>query len=143
MDARALAGDPGLRDQVEPLCREAGVELLYLFGSQARGEALPMSDVDFAVLFAREVPASDHAKRQELLIVELMGILRRDDVDVVLLDRASALMRHRAATEGLVVFEARPSLHAEFLVRALREYDDTRSLREALAESLRARYDRR
>ena len=33
-----------------------GVVLAYLYGSQARGDAGPLSDVDVAVLFSPDVP---------------------------------------------------------------------------------------
>lgn len=131
------------RVEIEQLCRETKLNLLYLFGSQARREPLPMSDIDFAAEFGREVLESEFSERQEALIVELMKILGRDDVDVAILNRASPLLKHRAATEGRVLYQAESGSHASFLVRALREYDDTRSIREALRASLRPRHARR
>lgn len=125
------------RQAIQAPCRELGARLFYLFGSHARGQALPVSDVDFAVEFESHVPNEEHAGRQERMIVELMRILRRNDVDVAVLNRGSALLRHRVATEGELVFAKSPQAHAEFLVRSLREYDDTRSLREATAASLK------
>ncbi|MGH2769580.1 MAG: type VII toxin-antitoxin system MntA family adenylyltransferase antitoxin [Actinomycetota bacterium] len=124
------------RPQIEALCRRLGVGLLYLFSSQARGDALAFSDVDFAALLAPAVEKSQYSEAQETLIVELMALLERNDIDVAVLERASPLLRHRAATEGIVLFEADPETHAEFFVRALREYDDTRSLRAATRAAL-------
>lgn len=42
-----------LAPHLEELRQRFGVEALYLFGSTARGEAGPGSDVDFLVRFAR------------------------------------------------------------------------------------------
>ncbi len=124
------------RPEIEALCRRLGVRLLYLFGSQARGDALPFSDVDFAALFTPAVGQSQRSEAQETLIVELMALLDRNDIDVAVLERASPLLRHRAATEGIGLFEADSEAHAEFFVRTLREYDDTRSLRAATRAAL-------
>lgn len=143
MTSNPLAALEGRRSEFEALCRELGAHLVYLFGSQARGQAFPFSDVDFAVAFAPEVPAAELSQRQVEMITELMSLLKRNDVDVAVLERATPLLRHRAATEGIVVYQADPFAHADFLVRALREYDDTRSLREAEAAALKARYGRR
>lgn len=124
---------------VEAVCRSLGARLFYLFGSQARGQAQSMSDVDFAVEFGPEVLESAYPGNQEQFIVEMMRVMQRNDVDVAVLNNASALLQHRAATEGIVLFEREPGAHADFLVRALRAYDDTRSLRAATRASLQAR----
>lgn len=130
----------GRRERIRAAARGAGARVLYLFGSHARGRPIPMSDVDFAVEFGPEVLPEEHSERQERLVVELMGILGRSDVDLAVLNRASALLKHRAVTEGVVLFESRPGAHADLLVRALRQYDDTRSLREATRAMLDAAY---
>ncbi len=76
----------------------------YLFGSHGRGEAGPLSDVDVAVTV-------DQARCQEAgfgvqaeLTAVLMQALGRDDVDVVVLNRAPPLLAHRAVTEGVRLF---------------------------------------
>lgn len=128
-------------DRVQPdiknASQNAAVRLLYLFGSQAKGETLPLSDVDFAVQFPPETSQMERAKGVENLIVEFMRLLVRNDIDVVDLDRASPLRRHRVATEGKLLYATDTHAVAEFFVKALREYDDTRSLREAVAAALR------
>lgn len=143
MGSDSLAALEERRGDFEAFCREMGARLVYLFGSEARGQAFPFSDVDFAVAFTPEVPAAEQSQRQVEMITELMSLLKRNDVDVAVLERSTPLLRHRAATEGIVVYEAGPYEHANFLVQALREYDDTRSLREAEAAALEARYGRR
>lgn len=126
----------GLDGVTPEFCRSFGIRLLYLFGSHSRGEDLPTSDVDFAVHFQPTVPDSQKSQLQEEVISSLMGLLGRNDVGVAILDRASALLKHRVVTEGILLFEAEPAAHAALLVKTLWEYDDTRSLRQATRSAL-------
>jgi len=71
------------------------VVLAYLFGSHARGEARPLSDVDIAV------PLRETCTRQEAfdLRLEIIGGLMRifgaDDVDVIMLNEAPLALQYR------------------------------------------------
>jgi predicted nucleotidyltransferase len=67
----------------------------YLYGSQARNEARPQSDVDIAVYVADET-AFDQAG----VAAELMSTLGRDAVDLVVLNRAPPLLYHRVLRDG-------------------------------------------
>jgi predicted nucleotidyltransferase len=60
-----------------------GVAPAYLYGSQARGNAGPLSDVDGTVLFTPDMPEDDRFNRVLHLIGELGSVFHRDDVSVV------------------------------------------------------------
>lgn len=77
----------------------AGLKLLVLHGSRARGEAHEHSDWDFAYLADPEVDIG-------LLYADLAAVLATDDVDLVDLATAGGLIRYRIARDGIVVFEA-------------------------------------
>lgn len=77
----------------------AGLELLILFGSRARGDARPGADWDFGYLADAAVDAPG-------LLAALVGALGNDRVDLVDLRQASGLLRFRAACEGVSVYEA-------------------------------------
>lgn len=82
---------------------EARDEVLeaYLFGSHARGQARLRSDVDVAV-YIDEGRARDGAwGYRAQLATELMGALRTNDVDVVVLNRAPILLYHRVLRDGV------------------------------------------
>ena len=73
----------------------------YLFGSHARGQAQPHSDVDVAV-YVDEARAHDGAwGYQSQLTTDLMVALGTNDVDVVVLNRASILLYHRVLRDGV------------------------------------------
>jgi predicted nucleotidyltransferase len=106
-----------------------GVILAYLYGSQARGEAGPLSDVDVAVLFSPNVPERERFSRVLHLIGELGSVFHRNDVYVVDLAEASPLLRHRVYYYGRLLYCADDAERVRFETKALRDYVDTGPLR--------------
>lgn len=73
----------------------------YLFGSHARGQARPDSDIDVAVYIDEErAEDGDWGYRAELATA-LMAALGADDVDIVVLNRAPVLLYHRVLRDGV------------------------------------------
>lgn len=116
-------------DQVQASFARHDVLLAYLYGSQARGEAGPLSDVDIAVLFARDLSKQVRFQHVLELMHELGLILKRDDVQVVDLQQASPLLRHRVYYHGLVLYCPDDAVRIQFETTALRDYVDTAPLR--------------
>ena len=103
--------------------------MAYLYGSQARGDAGPLSDVDVAVLFAPDVQESERFQRVLHLIGELGSVFGRDDVYVVDLADASPLLRHHVYYDGVVLYCPDDAVRVRFATKALRDYVDTEPLR--------------
>jgi predicted nucleotidyltransferase len=95
----------------------SGVQVLVLHGSRARGDAGPGSDWDFGVL-------TDGATDLAGLSAVLTRVLGTDSVDLVDLRRASALLRYRAARDGVVVVETREGAFREFQLEAVQFWCD-------------------
>lgn len=112
-----------------------GVAVAYLIGSQARGTAGPLSDVDVAVLFQPGAPPSLRLE----LAAEAGQALGTSEVDVVPLNGASPLLRHRVARDGRLLVDRDPAARVAFKVAALRDYLDTAPLRAELGRGLRNR----
>ena len=93
------------------VAKQAGLALLVLFGSRARRQARPDSDWDFGFL-VRPGGSVD----VEGLRLHVSEILRSDDIDLVDLARASALLRFRVAAEGSLIHEAAPDLFRSFKI---------------------------
>jgi len=93
-------------DLVERIRRAVSVrpEVLdaYLFGSQARGDAQPHSDIDVAV-YVSEEPDSPFGYAAGLT-ADLIRALASNAVDVVILNRAPPLLYHRVLRDGVRVY---------------------------------------
>lgn len=113
------------------------VAVAYLFGSQATGRAGALSDVDVAV--ALTAPESADVRLD--LLASAIEALGTDEVDVVLLDGAPPLLRHRVLRDGVRIVDRDPRARVRFETRALLDYLDTAPLREQLAAGRRRRLE--
>lgn len=104
-----------------------GAVAVYLFGSVARGEAGPESDVDVGILFASDPPATLSAP-QFAIEVALERLLGRP-VQVVALNRASADLVHRVLRDGRLVLDRDRVARICFEVRSRNEYFDLAPIR--------------
>ncbi len=104
------------------------VAAAYLFGSAARGEATPRSDLDVAVLLA-PAPSSpqEEWERREALSKALSRIADRL-VDVVILNQAPPLLCHQVLREGRRIYERDLEARIEFEARAGKIYEDLRPM---------------
>ncbi len=82
---------------------EARPEVLdaYLFGSFARGEAQPHSDVDVAVYVDPSAGDRSGLGLAAEIGADLMAALRSNRVDVVVLNSAPPLLYHRVLRDGV------------------------------------------
>lgn len=90
-----------IRDLADP-----GIASAYLFGSNALGRAHDESDVDIGLLLDWQIYRS-HETRFEARIrlgSDLIAGLKRNEVDVVILNDAPPLLGRRIVTEGRRVF---------------------------------------
>jgi hypothetical protein len=100
------------------------VRLAYLFGSRAGDRAREDSDFDIAVLVDGRAIGEDRGR----LIRRLAGRLGRKVssalVDVVILNDAPALLRHRVLRDGVLLMARSPEDHVRFAIRTIRDYQD-------------------
>ena len=125
-------------------CVKAGADLVYLFGSHARGRSWAESDVDLAVRIGPDVPRGRYGEVRLQLVNELMTVFGSNDVDVVILNGAPPLLTYGGVIRGgRLLFEKDRLVRIQFEVRAFQEYVDTAPLREIqnryLKEAIRDR----
>jgi hypothetical protein len=104
-----------------------GAVAVYLFGSVARGEAGPKSDIDVGILFAEDPPATLSAP-QFAIEAALERLLGRP-AQVVALNRASADLVHRVLRDGRLVLDRDRAARIRFEVRSRNEYFDLAPIR--------------
>ncbi|MEO6323941.1 MAG: nucleotidyltransferase domain-containing protein [Thermoanaerobaculia bacterium] len=81
---------------------DARTEVLeaYLFGSTARGDAGPLSDIDVAVFLDAALVVTPFALFAAELAADLMKALGHSRVDMVVLNTATPLLYHRVLRDG-------------------------------------------
>lgn len=116
-----------------------GAMLAYLFGSHARQQASALSDVDIAVLLANQ-PDDEacFACRMEIT-GQVMDILRVNDVDVAVLNRAPLALRYRVVRDGRLLFCRDDDVRIEFVVRTVMAYLDFKPVVELFEKATLAR----
>lgn len=111
--------------------RDARIVFAYLFGSAARRQLTPLSDVDVAVYL--DDPAQAANTRLDIL-GRVIGHLRTDRVDVVVLNMAPTALAGRILLEREVLLDRRPAVRHRFESLTLREFHDFRRLEHAILE---------
>ena len=103
--------------------RETGeAAAVYLFGSVARGDDRPGSDVDLGILYRRDPP-----RTLDGLPLRLEGEIERllgRATQVVTLNTAPADLRARVLRDGVLILDRDPSLRIRFEVRTRNEWFD-------------------
>ena len=103
------------------------VLVAYLFGSAARDEMRPDSDVDVAVLIDQSVGSAPSrltlASMRANLQADLQEAVHRP-VDLVVLNHASPDLVHRVLRDGVILVERDRSARIRFEVGARNEYFD-------------------
>jgi len=102
--------------------RARGLTAAYLFGSAARGELRPDSDIDLALLYA-EPPQASLEAQPFALAAEIASVVGRP-IDAIVLNSAPVDLIHRVLRDGRLLVETDRSARIAFEVRARNEYFD-------------------
>lgn len=135
---RILISADALTRATSLLQAQLPVSALWLFGSQAKGQARPDSDVDLAALFSSAV--SDEQLFTARL--DLEGVLGRS-VDLIDLRRASPIVGRQVVRDGRLLLDRDPPDRHVFEMMLPSRYVDLRISRavteRAVMEAVRDR----
>lgn len=97
------------------------IATVYLFGSFGTSDYVSSrSDLDLAIIFCNKLSLLEEMK----ISADIAGILERDDVDVISLNKARIDLCHEILSTGEVVFEKDKIITADFIEHALQQYFD-------------------
>ena len=108
-----------LMGQVAPDFPE--LRLVYLFGSQVRGQTGPLSDYDLGVLVDRE---GDTAASRAALEHALTAMLAFERLDVVWLSRAPVELAFAVISQGRLLYERDVATRVEYEAQVMSRYCD-------------------
>lgn len=115
--------DPILVERLrDAISHSPWVECALLFGSRATGTARADSDVDIAVVPARDPGTLDEELALQARLERAVGA----SVDLVRLDTATTLLRWQVARDGVLVWARDPRAESRFRAEAAIEWDEFR-----------------
>jgi uncharacterized protein YutE (UPF0331/DUF86 family)/predicted nucleotidyltransferase len=119
MDTKLLDGITGLLRTRLP-----GLLAVYLFGSQANGDAGPASDIDLAVLVDGKITPLDLWK-----LAQDLAVYADRDVDLLDLRAANTVMQYQIITNGRRIWEmnSAPALYECFILSEKTALDGARA----------------
>ena len=131
--------DDRLQRLAQRFAADTTVAAAYLYGSRARGDARPSSDVDLAVILSSKLSPAERWRRRLALLDTAAAELGSDAVDLVVVEEAPAPLAHRVVRDGRLLVDADPRRRVEVVENVFRRYLDEAPLRRALDEALHAR----
>jgi hypothetical protein len=134
-----LQGLDRLKAAAAAVLHDAPVRFAYLYGSVARGEAHPGSDLDIAVMFERTVPAEKRLSLELAIGLALDAHLGGERADVRDLAALPLVLRGRMVTEGALLFSRDEEGRVAFEVATRNEYFDFLPAYRAYQEASLAR----
>jgi len=106
------------------------IEVAYIFGSVALNESNSLSDIDLAVILNEEkINAGLYPYGHKAhLLSDLMQLLKTNRVDLVILNDAPPLLKHRVLYFGKLICANDEARRIRFQVDTINEYNDFKYL---------------
>lgn len=118
-----------------------GVVAAMLIGSHGRGSASQLSDLDIGIWHQPGLDSTELLQLRLSLARAATDALGTNEIDIVPLNDATPLMRHRAIRDGKRLIERDRKARVRLETTALIEYLDTAPLRAELARGQRKRLE--
>ncbi|MBI4746683.1 MAG: nucleotidyltransferase domain-containing protein [Deltaproteobacteria bacterium] len=112
--------------------RSGSILFAYLFGSVAKGEVTPLSDMDIAVYLSDVDPAAVFDVKLSLY-GDICRALKRNDVDLVVLNTvANNMLLEDIIRHGVVIYDRDIDAREDFEVTSLHQAIDFKTQRLAV-----------
>ncbi|MGB9720787.1 MAG: type VII toxin-antitoxin system MntA family adenylyltransferase antitoxin [bacterium] len=124
---------PLISDLKEALLKDSELIFGYVFGSYGINRSSPLSDVDLAFYV---LPDKDGFEKKLALMAEITSILKTDEVDIVILNKAPLAICYQVLKTGRLLFSKDERLRLKFVNRVFNIYCDTEPLRKSAEANL-------
>lgn len=106
------------------------IAVAYLFGSSAKGESGPRSDIDLAVLLRDSAGTASLDVRLDLY-ADCCRALKRNDIDIVMLNTTRNLfLLEDIVQNGIVLYQDDVGLRQEYEVKIMHDFIEFRDHRK-------------
>lgn len=126
------------KDKIVEICRNFGVKILLLFGSQIGGKIHKESDIDLAFASGRSLNFEKAARFN----AELQSVFGENKVETVDILKTSPLLKKRIFDEHAALYIDNKFLYYSLASYALKSYIETKFLRENTGKYLNQKYAR-
>jgi predicted nucleotidyltransferase len=116
-----------LKNELTPIFAKYQGEIVaaYLFGSMAKGEPSPSSDIDIAILMRGNIEKNNGAALKFCLYPDLCRKLKRNDIDLVLLSLSGNLiLNDEIVRYGKVIFSTDDDARERYELNVLHRATD-------------------
>lgn len=131
--------DAAGRERLAAALDVPGVIAAYLIGSQARGTAGQLSDIDVAVWMQPSLDRDERWTLRLALLDAAAAATGTEEIEIVPLDDADPVLRHRAVRDRILLVDRDPQRRIGRETTAMLDYFDTAPLRAVIAEGRRRR----
>lgn len=119
-----------MEEKIIEIFNKHGVILGYLFGSYARGTTGPLSDIDVAVVFPREIDKEEENRKIDEIKYEIEKIFNIKRADVINLRKNTNIaLGYKIVFEGKVLVVNDSNLKFSLESKYMRDFEDTKYLR--------------
>ena len=106
------------------------IEVVYIFGSVAQGKITPLSDIDIAILVDNQKIDENvyrYGYKAEILS-DLIKLLKTNAIDLVILNEANTLLRHRILYYGKILHSKNEKKRIVFQTTTISKYNDYKQI---------------
>lgn len=119
-----------MEEKIAEIMEKHGVILGYLFGSQARGTAGSLSDIDIAVVFSFGMSDKEQAGEIENIRGEIQHEFKTNYADIINLSQNNnPALRYGIIFGGKAILVNDANLKTTLELKAVRDFEDTKYLR--------------
>lgn len=120
--------------------QKLNVKLVYLFGSQAEGKSLPLSDIDIGVVFAEDslfniAPGTSYNQLYDIFT----DIYPGKKVDIIFLHKASLELRFDVISHGKILYADSKKDQLDFEEKTILFYADFKPILEEFNQAILSR----
>nr|MBF0222727.1 nucleotidyltransferase domain-containing protein [Desulfobulbaceae bacterium] len=120
-------------DIIREICdRQPVIIAAYLFGSRAKGDFRPESDIDLAVLL-------DHNSKSSFDLLSFINEVERETrlrADVVILNNAGEVLKYQVRKYGQLLYDRIPNIRKKFEIGSRKYFEDFLYLHKKYSEKV-------
>ena len=106
------------------------IEVTYIFGSLAQGKTNVLSDIDIAIITdSQQINNKTYrfGYKAEIL-TDLIKLLKTNDIDLVILNEANTLLKHRVLHHGKLIYSKNEKKRINFQIDTINKYNNFKQL---------------